>query len=124
MDIVKEVIRPGSEDKKLPNHRDRKEHTNRPRAGQERYAHQTTYEQFRGNHTDLQGFVYAYDVRGRASQFRETTEKIGEWSKQNCAPFPLDVWRALDALKEPDQNTWLPDAPGDPNDIVDAAIFK
>lgn len=86
--------------------------------------HRYKQDPFIGNLPELQGFVYTYDGYARASQFRRTTEKIGEWTKQNCAKYPLDVWRAINSLSEPDMDEWRPEAPDDPEDVVDAAVFK
>lgn len=94
--------------------------------GKRRHQHHRTpkVEPFQGNHDDLKGHVYTYDGLTRASQFRETTERIGEWAKQNCTTFPLDVWKSIESLVEPNQDSWRPSAPTNPNDVVDAAIFK
>lgn len=81
-------------------------------------------ETFKGNNEDLEGFVYTYDGHAKASQFQKTTEKIGEWAKRNCPCFPLDVWKGIETLEEPDFNEWRPDAPENMEDVVEAAIFK
>lgn len=38
--------------------------------------------------------------------------------------FPLDVWLSIENLTVPDQDSWKPSAPEDPEDVVDADIFK
>lgn len=79
---------------------------------------------FQGSIEALKGHVYTYDGLARASQFKETTKKVGEWANQNCSMFPLDIWMSIQNLTTPDPDSWKPSAPEDPEDVVDAAIFK
>lgn len=122
MEGEKKSAAPGQEEKTL-SHRGHNNNSNRPRKGQqEKESRQDT--SFKGNNEDMVGHVYTYDGYAKASQFQMTTEKIGEWAKQNCSNFPLDVWKAIETLEEPDQSEWRPAVPQDMNDAVDAAIFK
>lgn len=71
---------------------------------------QTAPDSFRGKHKDLQGWIYLYDTAARAYQYNKTTEAITDWVKMNLK-FPMDIWRAMTTLKEPDQNKWKPKLP-------------
>lgn len=74
-----------------------------------------TAEVFRGKHKDLQGSVYTYDSSARAYQYNKTTDAIAEWVKLNLK-FPMDVWRVLTTLKDPDKKAWIPKTPTDDMD--------
>lgn len=36
---------------------------------------------FRGEHKDLQGYIYTYDTTARPNQYDQTTDRIGQWVK-------------------------------------------
>lgn len=79
-------------------------------------------DSFRGDHEDLQGHVYTYDSAARANQYDRTTEKISQWAKKELS-FPMDVWRAIFELEEPNTDTWKPKLPKDAADEYGKAIF-
>ena len=112
---------PGEDAKEAPVRRDRRSFN---RTRKDRSQKLPRQEIFKGGHEDLYGYVYSYDGYPNASQFRKTTEKIGEWAKRNCTSFPLDIWKSIESLEEPDQDEWKPEAPGDLGDVVEMTIFK
>lgn len=56
---------------------------------------------FRGEHKDLQGYVYVYDTSARPNQYEKTTARIGPWVKQEL-DHSLDSWNAMLKVQEPD----------------------
>lgn len=77
---------------------------------------------FRGEHKDLHGYVYEYDTTARPNQYDKTTERIGQWAKQNL-DHSLDVWNAMRNLTDPDMAEWNP-APPPAGDVVALARFN
>eukprot|EP00178_Gracilaria_changii_P019663 TRINITY_DN569_c2_g1_i2.p1 TRINITY_DN569_c2_g1~~TRINITY_DN569_c2_g1_i2.p1 ORF type:complete len:106 (+),score=5.06 TRINITY_DN569_c2_g1_i2:52-369(+) len=77
----------------------------------------TPHKIFRGKHKDLYGWTSTYDTVARAYQYNKTTKAIAEWIKLNLK-FPMDVWRILMTLKEPNMEEWRPKAPKKEEDKV------
>lgn len=77
---------------------------------------------FRGEHKDLHGFIYDYDTTARPNQYEKTTERIGQWAKQNL-DHSLDIWNAIRNLEAPDMAAWNPPTPK-AGDVVAQARFN
>lgn len=94
-----------------PRENDQTDHRKK-RADRNRRPNHTGHpDGFRGDHKDLQGFVYTYDSTARANQYEKTTKKISEWVEKELA-FSKDIWKAITSLKNPDTNLWKPTPPG------------
>lgn len=76
---------------------------------------------FKGQHKELAGYIYTYDSATRASQYEKTTERIADWLKSELG-FPMDIWRCVANLKEPNIYTWIPKTPTVPDNTDDTLI--
>lgn len=95
---------------------------NNRRRGDRSRRGRSTSNAFRGEHKDLQGYVYEYDTNARPNQYDKTTSRIGQWVKQEL-DHSLDIWNAIANLEEPDMSSWDPAAPAE-GDVVAKAKFE
>ena len=89
------------EKKDTPRDTDTKSQHRRRSDRSKRQQRNANAETFRGDHEDLSGHVYTYDSAARTNQYEKTSEKIAQWTKREMS-FPMDIWRAVIGLEEPD----------------------
>lgn len=82
-------------------------------------------DNFKGDNTELAGYVYTYDSVARADQYEKTTEHIAEYLKHELL-FPDDIHELMTTLEEPDIDTWMPNVPkvkAGEDDTLQKAVF-